>query len=193
MLVFWQLWVIDSFMQFFLNAGTQYGSIVLGSAAVGNHSEIGLKVLFEPILGLGTSYRFVKAAQTVAERRARITTLAIFLSVCASSSIRLDPATNIAMGSAIATKIAPPRVILARGGATKAVYSPLYILKPSLIVLDSVKSPVVHPYQTQFTAQSKMIIDNMFRARSCSSLLYSKFSIQNNWTHFTSANCFNSN
>ena len=36
--------------------------------------DIGPKVLFEPIFGRGTSYQFIRAAQTTAERRARIAT-----------------------------------------------------------------------------------------------------------------------
>ena len=93
MLFFWQVGLVDtfSFIQFCINSGTQYGAIVVASAA-GNFSDIGLKVLFEPIIGLGTSYQFIRAAQTEAERRARIATLAAFLSTSGASIVTLDPA-----------------------------------------------------------------------------------------------------
>jgi len=42
--------------------------VVLSSAA-GNFSDIGPKVLFEPVLGLGTGYQFVKAAANGVEKR----------------------------------------------------------------------------------------------------------------------------
>jgi len=63
MLFFWQAGLVDTFslLQFFINTGSQYGTIVLASAG-GNFSDIGPKVLFEPILGLGTSYQYIKAA-----------------------------------------------------------------------------------------------------------------------------------
>ena len=121
MLFFWQVGLVDtfSFIQFCINSGTQYGAIVLASAA-GNFSEISPKVLFEPIIGLGTSYQFIRAAQTEAERRARILTLAAFLSTSAST-VTLDPATNVAVGSAVASKIAYMRAILTRGGGSYSI------------------------------------------------------------------------
>lgn len=80
MLFFWQVGLVDTFsmIQFCINTGSQYGAIVVASAA-GNFSDIGPKVLFEPIFGLGTSYQFIRAAQTVAEQRARIATGATYL------------------------------------------------------------------------------------------------------------------
>jgi len=71
MLFCWQVGLVDTFslIQFCINSGTQYGAIVAASA-VGNFSNTGFsKVLFEPIIGLGTTYKFVIAAQTAAERR----------------------------------------------------------------------------------------------------------------------------
>ena len=52
--------------------------IVLSSAA-GNFSDIGPKVLLEPVFGLGTGIQYVAAAVTIAEKRQRIATLAAFL------------------------------------------------------------------------------------------------------------------
>ena len=67
----WQLVLVDTFsmIHFFINAGLQYGTIV-GLSAGGNFSEIGPKVLLEPLFGLATGYQFIKAAPTVIERRA---------------------------------------------------------------------------------------------------------------------------
>ena len=168
MLFFWQVGLVDTFslIQFCINTGSQYGAIVVASAA-GNFSDIGPKVLFEPIIGLGTSYQFIRAAQTAAERRARIITLAAFLSTSGASAVTTDPATNAAVGSAVASKMAYMRAILTRGGGsyniTKSISSSS--LKDFAIIVDSVKPPVleIHPYRTQFTYNSKMIIDNMFQ------------------------------
>ena len=60
LLFFWQVGLVDSFsmIKFCVNAGSQYGAIVVAAAA-GNFSEIGPKTLFEPVFGLGTSYQTV--------------------------------------------------------------------------------------------------------------------------------------
>ena len=148
--------------------------IVVASAA-GNFSDIGPKVLFEPIIGLGTSYQFIRAAQTAAERKARIATLAAFLSTSGASAVTTDPATNAAVGSAVASKIAYMRAILTRGGGgsyniAKSISSSS--LEEFAVVVNSVKTPVldIHPYWTEVTYNSKMIIDDMFQehtARRC--------------------------
>ena len=93
MLFFWQVGLVDTFslIQFCINTGSQYGAIVAASAA-GNFSDIGPKVLFEPIIGLGTSYQFIIAAQTAAEQRAYIATLKAFLSTSGASAVTIDPA-----------------------------------------------------------------------------------------------------
>ena len=168
MLFFWQVGLVDTFslIQFCINTGSQYGAIVVASAA-GNFSDIGPKVLFEPIIGLGTSYQFIRAAQTAAERRARIATLAAFLSTSGASAITTDPATNAAVGGAVASKIAYMRAILTRGGGSYNIARSISSssLKEFAIIVDSVKTPVltIHPYRTEFTYNSKMIIDNMFQ------------------------------
>ena len=73
LMIFWQIGLVDTFnvLKLCVNCGSQYVSIVLSSAA-GNFSDIGPKVLLEPVLGLGTGYQFVKAAATAAERRQRM-------------------------------------------------------------------------------------------------------------------------
>ena len=168
MLFFWQVGLVDTFslIQFCINTGSQYGAIVAASAA-GNFSDIGPKVLFEPIIGLGTSYQFIRAAQTAAERRARIATLAAFLSTSGASAVTTDPATNAAVGGAVASKIAYMRAILTRGGGSYNIAKSISSssLKEFAMVVDSVKTPVldIHPYRTEFTYNSKMIIDNLFQ------------------------------
>lgn len=47
--------------------------------------QVGVKTLFEPILGLGTSYQFVKAAVDGVERQKRIATLASFFEASGSA------------------------------------------------------------------------------------------------------------
>ena len=167
MFFFWQVGLVDTFslIQFCMNTGSQYGAIVAASAS-GNFSDFGPKVLLEPIIGLGTGYQFIRAARMAAERRSRIATLAAFLSTSGAAAVTTDPATNVGVGAAVATKIAYMRAILARGGGnydiTKLI--PSSSLKEFEIVADSVKTPVldIHPYRTQFTCNSKMIIHNMF-------------------------------
>ena len=164
MLFFWQMGLVDTFslIQFCINTGSQYGAIVVASAA-GNFSEIGPKFLFEPIIVLGTSYQFIRAAQTAAKRRARIATLAALLSTSKTSAVTIDPATNAAVGSAVASKIAYMRAILTRGGGRNYKITKLKSsLKDFSIIVDT---PVleIDPSRTQFTSNSKMIIDNMFQ------------------------------
>ena len=163
MLFFWQVGLVDTFslIQFCVNTGSQYAAIVVASAA-GNFSDISPKVLFEPILGLGTSYQFIRSAQTAAERQARIATLAAFLSTSAASAFTTDPATNAAVGGAVASKIAYMRAILTRGGGCSKITKLKSSLKDFAIIVDI---PVlkIDPSRTQFTSNSKMIIENMFQ------------------------------
>jgi hypothetical protein len=81
-LFFYQMGLINTFtlIQFYINSVTQYAAIVVASAS-GNSSSIGLKVLFEPITGFTTSYQFIKAAETLAERKIRIATVAALISL----------------------------------------------------------------------------------------------------------------
>lgn len=173
MLLFWQVGLVDTFslLQFCINSGSQYGAIVIASTA-GNFSDIGPKVLLEPIIGLGTSFKFIKAAQTVAERRARIATIAAFLSTSGTSAFTTDPATNAAVGGAIASKIAYMRSIFAaRGGGQQFLE---YVLTPSLknylmnnysitVNPNSVLTPLWSPAQIQLQETNKLIIQNMFQ------------------------------
>ena len=91
LMLFWNMSLVDTFsiLKICLNCGSQYMSIV-GTAAVGNSSDLGIKTLLEPVFGLGTSYQFVRAAATAVERRQRIATLASFL-VASAASITTDP------------------------------------------------------------------------------------------------------
>jgi len=143
-MLFWNIGLVDTFnvLKICLNCGSQYMSIV-GTSAVGNSTDLGIKSLLEPILGLGTSYQFVQAAATAVERRQRIATLASFLAASAGA-LTTDPPTNRAMGSAVGSKIGYTKAILARGGGSQIEQ---YILIPSLkdfaIIADSIKTPVL--------------------------------------------------
>lgn len=166
LMLFWNMGFVDTFsvLKLCINCGSQYVGVVLSSAA-GNFSDIGPKVLFEPVLGLGTGYQFVKAAATAAERRQRIATLACFLAASAGA-VNTDPTTNAAIGAAVASKVGYMKAILARGGSLQRNQ---YVLNPSLkdfiITVDSIKTPVleVHPYRAEFTANCKISINNMFQ------------------------------
>jgi hypothetical protein len=139
--------------------------VVLASAA-GNYTDLGIKSLFEPILGLGTSYQFVRAAATAVERCQRIATLASFLAVSAGA-LTTDSTTNAAVGSAVASKIGYMKAILARGGQQEIME---YVLIPSLknfaITANPIETPVVAPLlspaQMQFHDKCNIITQNIF-------------------------------
>jgi len=163
----WQYGLVDTFtaVNFIYNAGAQYSAVVIAAMADGNVTKLP-SMLFEPIAGLGVSCQFIKAAQTAAERRARVATLAAFLSASTAAAVGSTPAANAGLGGAVAAHIAHMRDVLQiRGGQILGS-------KVNKTILDSVKTPVfeIHPYRTQFTYNSKMIIDNMFQehtARRC--------------------------
>lgn len=103
-------------------------------------------MIFEPILGLGVGCKFIKAAQTAGERRARVATLAALLSASTGAAVGSNPATNAGLGAALASHIVHMRNILQiRGGQ---IENPRF---------------EINPYRAQFTYNSKMIIDNMFQ------------------------------
>ena len=83
----WQFGLVDTFTAVHLmyNAGAQYSSIVVAALIDGNITKLPT-IIFEPIAGLGVGYQFVKAAQTAAERRARVATLAALLSASATTA-----------------------------------------------------------------------------------------------------------
>lgn len=149
LMIFWQIGLVDTFnvLKLCVNCGSQYVGIVLSSAA-GNFSDIGPKVLLEPVLGLGTGYQFVKAAATAAERRQRIATLASFLAA-SGGALSTDPTTNGAIRAAVASKIGYMRAILARGGSSQHILNPS--LKDFTIVVDSIKTPMVVQTKKKFT------------------------------------------
>lgn len=169
LMLLYKMGVVDTFnvLKICANCGSQYMGIVLSSAA-GNFSDIGPKVLLEPVFGLGTGIQYVAAAVTIAEKRQRIATLAAFLAA-STTAVTTDPTTNAAIGGAVASKIAYMRAILTRGGGsyniTKGISSYSSSLKDFAIIVDSIKTSVleIHPYRTEFTHNSKIIIDNMFQ------------------------------
>lgn len=105
MIFLWKFGVVDtlSMLQFCINCGTQYGTIVAGAAA-GNFSEIGPSVLFAPFAGLGTSYKYIRTAQGLAERRLRIAMVASLLSTSATA-LTTDPQSNTAVGATISALV----------------------------------------------------------------------------------------
>lgn len=159
-ILMWQCGFVDNFtaVNFIYNAGAQYSAVVIAAVADGNATNLP-RMLFEPIAGLGVSCQFIKAAQTAAERRARVATLAALLSASTATAVGSNPAANAGLGGAIAAHIAHMRGVLQiRGGQILGS-------KVNKTILDSVKTPVfeIHSYRTQFTYNSKMIIDNMFQ------------------------------
>ena len=79
------------------------------------------------------------------------------LSTSATTATTVDPATNAALGAAIANKIAYMKAMLMRGGTQEYVIS-----------------PIIEPEKIAFRQKNNLIIDNMFHehtarryARSC--------------------------
>lgn len=62
---------------------------------------IGLLAL---VLGVSTSYKYIQAAEGIMEKRARIATVASFMTMLGRATLT-DPATNAALGSTIASFI----------------------------------------------------------------------------------------
>ena len=161
----WQFGLVDTLtaVNFIYNVGSQYGAIVLAAMADGDITKVP-GIALEPIAGLGLGYKFIKAAKTETERRARIATLAALLSASSATAAGSTPAANAGVGGAIAAHIAYMRNALqVRGGSSSFVS--VSELKDFKIVLNSVKMPIseINPYRKQFTENSKMIINNMFQ------------------------------
>lgn len=158
----WQFGLIDTFtaISFIHNIGIQYSSIVVAALVEGNVTKLPT-IIFEPIVGLGVSYQFVTAAQTAAEQRARVATLAALIAASTTTATTSNPTANAGIGAAIAGHLGHMRKALgARGGSFIGS-----VVKDYKIVLDPVKLPVhqIHPFRAKFTANSKIIIDNMFQ------------------------------
>ena len=161
-ILLWEFGLVDTFTAatIFYNAATQYASIVVAAIADGNVKNLKSipPTLLEPIRGLGVGYRFVKAAETAAERNRRVATLAAFLSTSTVGTFGSTPAANAGIGAGIASHISHMREALKiRGGFTFG--------SEVKIVLNTLKTSIseIHPSRAQFTSNSKMIIDNMFQ------------------------------
>ena len=155
-LFMWQFGLIDTFsaVSFLYNVGAQYSAVVGTALVEGNATQLP-RIIFEPIIGLGVAYRFVKATQPAAEQRARIAILAALLSASVTIATTSNPAANAGIGVAIAGHIVHMREVLGvRGGSLIGS-----VVKDSKIVLDPVKLPVhqIHPFRAEFTANSKKI------------------------------------
>lgn len=110
MIFFWQIGVIDSltFMKFCANCAAQYTGITL--AELPNYT--GPSVLLAPVQGLGTSYKYIRAAQGAMEIRERVATVASFMMMSGA-------ATNAAAGGAIGTFIGHMKNIIAKANSTR--------------------------------------------------------------------------
>lgn len=171
LMLFWNLGLVDTLgmIKLCVNCGSQYLGVVLSSAA-GNTTDLGVKSLLEPILGLGTSFNFVRSAATIVERRQRIATLASFLAA-SGGALTTDPTTNAAMGAAIASKISYMKAIMSRGGSEEIVEHYLipgihkFLINPiqerGLIV-----KKVVSPTQLIFQTNCELITKNIFSEHS---------------------------
>lgn len=178
LILLWKTGVVNTFglIKICANCGAQYLGVVLSSAA-GNFSDIGPRVLLEPITGLGVSAQFVVKGATILEKRQRIATLAAFISASAAA-VSTDPTTNAAMGGVIASKISYMKAILARGGETQVGSQATHFLGHQLkraidltdykfkIVLDQQQATKIllkqSLYRNEFTLKSKHIINNIF-------------------------------
>ena len=103
--------------QFCLNCGVQYTSLTF-CEATGCIEEIGPGVLLAPLAGLGTSYKYVRAAQGAMERQSRIATLAAFMAMSGRATLT-NPATNAAAGGTIASFIEHMKSVIEKSNSTK--------------------------------------------------------------------------
>jgi hypothetical protein len=94
-------------------------------------------------------------AKGVTKRRARIATLAVFFSTSSATMLRLDPATNAAVGGIIASKISYMEAIVIRGGNSEIT---------KLIRL--IQNLETHPYQSEFVKSSEIVINNIFQEQA---------------------------
>ena len=69
LILLWKIGVVDTYnvLKICTNCGSRYIGIVLSSAAE-NFSDIGPKVLLEPVFGLGTGIQYLVAAAIIAEK-----------------------------------------------------------------------------------------------------------------------------
>lgn len=114
----WQYGLLGTFtaVNFIYNAGAQYGAVVIVAMADGNVTKLP-SMLFEPIAGLRVSCQFIKAAQTAAERQARVATLAAFLLPFTGAAVGSNTAYNAGLGGLVVAYTAHMRDILKiRGG-----------------------------------------------------------------------------
>jgi hypothetical protein len=176
-LLMWQFGMVDTFtaLNFIYNSGAQYASIVVGAMAEGNFTNFP-SLLFEPISGLVVSYKFVKAAQTVGERQARIATLAALMASSAAMAAGSTPAANAGLGGAVAGQITHMRHVLQiRGGNISNI-------KDFKLVFNSLKSPIldIHPYRFQFNENCNTIFNNILQEHTARRYLNFKSSFNLN-------------
>ena len=174
MFFLWQFGLVDTLgmVNYFVNIGMQYGTIVIASAGVKHLSELSPKILLEPILGLGVSCRYIKAAETLAERRARAATVASFLSLSTTLASTSTPSANGALGGTVAVQIESMRVALAARGGGFWNNSLPFVSQTSLedykMVYVSLKTSLtkLYPYREKFAFKSKITIDNIFQSHT---------------------------
>lgn len=167
----WQVGLVDTYTlaTIVYNSAAQYGAIVLTAMADGNPSQFP-SLLLEPITGFGTSYQFIRAGQTAAERHVRAATLAALFSSSGATVLHSSPTTNAAMGATIAAHYMR-EVLKTRGGccilSSEIKNLGLSGLKKCKIILHSsaksVKSVEINSYRQQFSSQSNLIIQNIFQ------------------------------
>jgi hypothetical protein len=126
MIFLWQIGVVDSLtlIQFFINCGTQYAGLTLAELATYTNDASNLRptVLLAPVHGLGTSYKYVRAAQGAMERKARVAALASFMEMSGGATFT-DPTTNAAAGAPIASFIAHMKNVIAANNTGGLVFA----------------------------------------------------------------------
>ena len=85
------------------NFGIQYASFVITSAP-GNVTQVGPRLLLEPLLGFRTSYDYIMAGVSMRERSQRAAGISIILSASARA-ILTDPPSNVAAGGLAAAQV----------------------------------------------------------------------------------------
>ena len=172
MIFMWKYGMVDGLtaVQFFYNAGVQYTAMVAAAIAEGDvttwsHLRQLPRMLVEPFAGFGVSVRFIKAAQTAAERQARVSTLAAFLASSGAAATSSTPSTNAAIAAGIACHIAHMRETLATRGGSSTSNVLSSGIENFKIILTPAKTPFweINSYDLQFVENSKLIINGIFK------------------------------
>lgn len=123
----------------------------------------------EPAIGLGLSFKHIKAAPTAVERSKRIATMAAFLTTSGTAAANFNTVTNSGLGATVASHISEIREALkVRGGWawSSGIVLKFQDFKTIFTPLETPNSKI-NMYREQFYLKSKIVVENIFHEQSC--------------------------